>query len=56
MINIMVLKQSYKGQEIDKIRWIYSDDNPANTITKILPNLALKAIILINKITIRLEE
>lgn len=56
IINIMVFSQSYEENEIDKIRQIYGKDNPANTMTKRLPNLALKKIIIINKGIIRLER
>ena len=55
MINIMVLRQSYKRQEIDKIRWICGKDNPANAMTKASPNLVLERIISTNKAIIRLE-
>ena len=56
MIDIMALKQSYEGREIDKIRWICSKDNLANAMTKVFPNLALEKIISTNKVTIRLEK
>ena len=56
IIDIMALMQSYEGKEIDKIRWICSKDNPADAMTKVSPNLALKRIITINKATIRLEK
>lgn len=56
MMYIMALKQSYKEQEIDKIRQICSKDYLANTMTKALSNLALKKIISINKVIIRLEK
>ena len=56
MINIIVFKQSYEGQKIDKIRQIYGKDYLTNAMTKLLPNLALEEIILINKGTIRLER
>ena len=56
MIDIMALRQSYEGQEIDKIRWICGEDNPANAMTKASPNSALERIISTNKATIRLER
>ena len=52
----MTLKQSYEGQEINEIRWICSRNNPANAMTKALPNSALERIISTNKATIRVEE
>ena len=48
--------QSYEEQEIDEIRWICGKDNPADVMTKILPNSALEGIISTNKATIRLER
>lgn len=38
-------KQSYKGEKIKEIRWIYDKDNSANAMTKTSPNLALERII-----------
>ena len=52
----MTFKQSYKGREINKIRWIYGKNNLANAMTKVLLNSALEKIISINKATIRLER
>lgn len=52
----MILKQFYKKQKIDKIRYICSKNNSANAIIKISTNLALEKIIIINKVTIRLEK
>ena len=56
MINIMALRQSYKGRKIDEIRWICGKDNLANAMTKASPNSALERIISTNKATIRLER
>lgn len=53
MIDIIVLRQLYKRQEIDKIRCIYSKDNPFDGMTKILQNLILEVIITTNKTTIK---
>ena len=52
----MALKQSYKEQKIDKIRWFYEKDNLANAIIKTLPNLLLKDLISINKTIISLKR
>ena len=41
--------------EIDEIRWICGEDNPADAMTKASPNSALERIISTNKATIRLE-
>lgn len=56
MIDIMALKQSYKGREIYKNRWIYGKDNLVDAMTKILPNLTLEKMISINKTTITLKK
>ena len=55
MIDIMALKQSYEGREIDDIRWICSKDNSADTMTKTSPNSSLEGLISTNKGTFRLE-
>ena len=55
MINIMTLKQSYEGRQIDKIRWIYGKDNPTDAMTKTSPNSSLEGLISTNKGTNRLE-
>ena len=55
MIDIMALRQSYEEREIDKIRWICGENNPADAMTKASPNSALERIISTNKATIRLE-
>ena len=41
MINIMVIRESYKRREISEIRWITGDSNPADAITKATPNSCL---------------
>ncbi len=56
MIDIMALRQSYEGREIDEINWIRGKDNPADAMTKALPNSALEGIISTNKETIRLKR
>lgn len=56
MIDIMVLRQLYKGKKIDEMRQFYGKDNLADAITKTSPNLALERIISINKGIIRLEK
>lgn len=56
MIDIMAFKQSYKGQKIEKIRWMGDKDNLADAMTKISLNSTLEKIISINKAKIRLKE
>jgi hypothetical protein len=53
MIDIMGLRQSYERREINEIRWIDGEDNPADAMTKDKPCLALKQLIDSNRITLR---
>jgi hypothetical protein len=55
IINIMALHQSYKQQEIAKVRWINGKDNPANIMTKSTPNKALERFLDNNQLTIWVE-
>ena len=52
MIDIMALRQSYERREINKIRWINSDDNPADAFTKASLNRALKRFINNNELVV----
>lgn len=55
MIDIMSLRQSYERREITEIRWFNGDDNPADAMTKAVPNKALEKFISTNKLDIRVE-
>jgi hypothetical protein len=55
MIDIMSLRQAYERQEIFEVRWIHGDDNPADAITKGIPNKALQTLIDTNTITMRVQ-
>jgi hypothetical protein len=55
MVDLMGLRESYERREIDEIRWINGADNPADAMTKSLPNRALERIVSDNRFTIRLE-
>ena len=55
MIDIMAMRQSYERREIEEVRWIHGDDNPADAMTKSTPNKALEALVSKNEATIRLE-
>jgi hypothetical protein len=48
--------QLYKRREIAKIKWIDSDSNPANAITKSKPSTALKQLIDTNYIKLKAVE
>jgi hypothetical protein len=52
MINIIVLWQSYKRQELFKIQWINSQNNPVDVIMKVNLNKALEIFININTLHI----
>jgi hypothetical protein len=55
MIDIIALRQSYKRREITEIRWINSEDNPADAFTKASPNHALNRFINSNELIIRVK-
>lgn len=55
MIDIMALRQSYERREIEEVRWIHGDDNPADAFTKASPNRALDRFVAINELTVRVE-
>ena len=52
----MYLRQLYKRREIAKVKWINRDSNPVDTITKSKPLLALKQLIDINQIKLKIVE
>ena len=56
MIDIIYLRQSYKRREIAEVKWINRDSNPADTITKSKPLLALKRLINTNQIKLKIVE
>ena len=55
MIDIMGLRQSYEIREINEIRWIHGEDNPADAMTKATPNKALERLVSTNTTTVRVE-
>jgi hypothetical protein len=55
IIDIMAIRQSYERRELQKVRWINGDDNPADAITKTKLNLSLETFINTNKLDIRVE-
>ena len=55
MIDVMALRQSYEQRELQEVRWINGDDNPADAMTKISPNKALERFVDTNEITVRME-
>jgi len=55
MIDIMALRQSYERRELQEIRWINGQDNPADAMTKSNCNKALQKFIDTNCLRIRVE-
>lgn len=55
MIDIMALRQSYERRELQEIRWIKGDDNPADAMTKSTPNSALRTLVDSNELVVRVE-
>jgi hypothetical protein len=55
MINIIVIRESYKRQEISKIRWITGDSNPADIIIKATPNSCLQTFVSTNELLVRVK-
>ena len=53
MIDIMCLRQAYERREIAEVKWIKGSTNPADSMTKAKPSLALKH--LLDSNTIHLE-
>ena len=55
MIDIMAIRQSYERRELQEIRWINGQDNPADAMTKSAPNKALERFLNNNQLTVRVE-
>jgi hypothetical protein len=55
MIDIMALRQSYERRELYEIRWVNGLDNPADAMTKALPNKALETFVSTNQMRVRVE-
>ena len=52
----MCLHQAYKRYKITEVKWIRSEDNPANAITKAKLCQALKTLINTNKLNLKVTE
>ena len=55
MIDIMALRQSYERRELAEIRWIEGDSNPADAMTKSMPNKALEKMVSTNRLDIKVK-
>jgi len=51
----MALRHSYERRELYEIRWINGHDNPADAMTKAMPNKALETFVSANQIQVRVE-
>lgn len=56
MIDVMVIRDAYEERELTEIKWIAGNTNPADSMTKIKANDALKKIIDTNFIDITIKE
>jgi hypothetical protein len=54
IINIIAIRQTYKKKELFEICYINKQDNPIDTITKLLLNKVLKKFINTNELIIRI--
>lgn len=56
MIDVMVIRDAYEERELTEIKWITGDTNPADSMTKIKCNDALKDLIDTNMIKVSVKE
>jgi len=52
----MCLRQAYKRREIIKVKWINGNDNPADAMIKTKLCQALKTLINMNKLNLKVNE
>jgi hypothetical protein len=52
----MYLRQAYERREITEVKWISGNDNPVDAMTKAKPCQALKTLININKLDLKVNE
>ena len=55
IIDIIVIRQLYERRELSEIRWIASNNNPANIITKSTANKLLKSLISTNYLNVKIQ-
>ena len=56
MVNFICLRQAYKRREITEVKWINGGNNLVDTITKAKPYQALKTLINMNKLNLKVTE
>jgi len=55
-VDLMCLRQAYERREIIEVKWIKSRNNPADAMTKAKPCQALKILIDMNKLDLKVNE
>jgi hypothetical protein len=56
MIDIIAIRQTYEKKKLFEICYINKQDNPIDTITKLLFNKILKKFVNTNELTIYMQE
>ena len=56
MVDLMCLRQAYERREITEVKWISGGNNPVDAMTKVKPCQALKTLININKLNLKVTE
>ena len=56
MIDLLCLRQSYERREITEVKWINGNTNPADAMTKGKPCNALKTLLDMNTIDLKVTE
>ena len=56
MVDLMCLRQAYERREITEVKWISSGDNLVDAMTKAKPCQALKTLINMNKLNLKVIE
>jgi hypothetical protein len=55
-VDLMCLRQAYERREIIEVKWIKGRNNPADVMTKAKPCQALKILIDMNKLDLKVNE
>jgi hypothetical protein len=56
IVDLMCLCRAYKRYEIIEVKWIGGGDNPVDVMTKVKPCQALKILINMNKLNLKVIE
>ena len=55
MVDIMAMRQMYEERELVEVRWIAGSSNPADSMTKAVPNGALTSLVDTNELELGIE-